>query len=104
MIDLAQTLPQVLAQLAPVLVPFAAEDSPVWLLLAGPLGGGATYWLIYRYYRNTDKSHEFERDTLISAKPVQGGETRVDHISRTRDKDIDGDNSSRHRQRVRRIH
>ncbi|TYL51842.1 hypothetical protein FXB39_07585 [Nocardioides sp. BGMRC 2183] len=88
---------------ASAVLPLASDDSPIWLLLAGPVGGGATYWLIYRYYRNTDKSHHFERDTLISAQPVQGGEQKVHHISRTRDSDIDGDNSGQHRERVRRV-
>ncbi|THV18004.1 hypothetical protein E9934_04270 [Nocardioides caeni] len=81
----------------------AGDDSPIWLLAAGPAGGVATYWAFYRYYRNTDKSHEYERDTLIEAQPVQGGEEKVDHISRTRDSDIDGDNSGNHRHRVQRI-
>ncbi|MDN5746207.1 MAG: hypothetical protein L0H31_13965, partial [Nocardioidaceae bacterium] len=74
-----------------------------WLLAAGPVGAGATYWGFYRYYRNTDKSHDFEHDTMIDGQPVQGGEQKVDHISRTRDSDIDGDNSRRYRQRVRRV-
>jgi hypothetical protein len=89
--------------LMPGLLPLASEGSPIWLLLAGPLGGAATYWLIYRYYRNTDKSHAFERDTLIHAEQVRGGEDKVDHISRTRDSDIKGDNSRRHRDRVQRL-
>lgn len=80
-----------------------SEDSPIWLLLAGPVGAGATYWMIYRYYRNTDKSHHYERDTLIQAEPVGGGEEKVDHIGRTRDSDIDGGNHRAHRQRVRRV-
>jgi hypothetical protein len=73
------------------------------LLAAGPAGAAGTYWAVYRYYRNTDKSHEFERDTLIDAQPVRGGEEKVGHISRTTDSDIDGDNSGRYRQRVQRI-
>lgn len=81
----------------------SSEDGALWLLAAGPAGGVATYWAFYRYYRNTDKSHAFERDTIIEAQPVQGGENQVDHISRTRDSDIDGDNSSRFRDRVQRI-
>ncbi len=91
------------AQLVPAVLPLASDDSVLWLLAAGPAGGAATYWLIYRYYRNTDKSHAYERDTIIDAEPVQGGEERVDHISRTRDSDIDGDNSKKHRKRVQRI-
>ena len=79
------------------------DDSPIWLLAAGPVGGAATYWAFYRYYRNTDKSHQYERDTIINAQPVTGGEERIDHINRTRDSDIDGDNRNTHRQRVQRI-
>ena len=78
-------------------------DSLLWLLAAGPAGAVATYWSIYRYYRNTDKSHAYERDTIVDAQPVRGGEEKVGHISRTRDKDIDGDNSGKYRQRVQRI-
>jgi len=85
------------------LLPLAADDNAIWLLAAGPAGGAATYWAIYRYYRNNDKSHAFERDTIIEAQPVQGGEERVDHISKTRDSDIKGGNGTSHRQRVQRI-
>ncbi|MBM0124886.1 hypothetical protein [Pimelobacter simplex] len=85
------------------LVPLASDDGAIWLLAAGPAGGVATYWAFYRYYRNTDKSHQFERDTIIEAQPVQGGEEKVGHISRTRDSDIDGDNSGNYRQRVQRV-
>jgi hypothetical protein len=81
----------------------SGDSNPTWVLAAGPAGGIATYWAFYRYYRNTDKSHEYERDTIIEAQPVQGGEEKVDHINRTRDSDIDGDNRTKHRQRVQRI-
>lgn len=85
------------------LVAMASDDNLVWLLAAGPVGGVATYWAFFRYYRNTDKSHAFERDTIIDADPVQGSEDKIDHIGRTRDSDIDGDNSGDYRERVRRI-
>ena len=81
----------------------SGDSAPVWLLAAGPAGAGATYWALYRYYRNNDKSHAFERDTLIKAQPVTGDEDKIDHISRTRDSDIDGDNSEKHRSRVERL-
>ncbi|MBD3914404.1 hypothetical protein IEZ25_07235 [Nocardioides hwasunensis] len=81
----------------------SSDGPPVWLLAAGPAGAVATYWALYRYYRNTDKSHAFERDTLIEAKPVQGGREKIDHISRTRMSSIDGDNSRKHRARVQRL-
>lgn len=79
------------------------DSGPWWLLVAGPAGGAATYWAIYRYYRNTDKSHDFERDTLINAQPVRGGEEKIDHISRTTDDEIDGGNGRKYRQRVQRV-
>ena len=84
-------------------VTMASDTVPAWILAAGPAGAVATYWALYRYYRNTDKSHAYERDTLIAAQPVTGSQEKVDHISRTRDSDIDGDNSSKHRQRVQRL-
>lgn len=81
----------------------AGDDAALWLLAAGPAGAVATYWSLYRYYRNTDKSHAFERDTLIEAQPVQGSQERVDHIRKTRKSSIDGDNSAKHRTRVERL-
>ncbi|GAA5121992.1 hypothetical protein GCM10023339_39620 [Alloalcanivorax gelatiniphagus] len=81
----------------------AGDSAPLWILAAGPAGAAATYWALYRYYRNNDKSHAFERDTIITAQPVQGDQEKVDHISRTRDSDIDGDNSADHRERVQRL-
>jgi hypothetical protein len=95
-----------LVSAAPAVVQAASssgDEAPLWILAAGPAGAVATYWTIYRYYRNTDKSHAFERDTIINSQPVQGGEERINHISKTRDSDIDGDNSEKHRERVQRI-
>lgn len=89
--------------IAEVVMATSGDDAPLWILAAGPAGAVATYWALYRYYRNTDKSHAYERDTLIQAQPVQGSEEKVDHISKTRDSDIDGDNSSKHRVRVERL-
>jgi hypothetical protein len=85
------------------LIALTSDDNLVWVLAAGPAGAAATYWSVWRYYRNTDKTHEFERDTIIDAQPVQGGEDKVDHISKTKKSGIDGDNSKSYRQRVQRI-
>ena len=87
-----------------VVMATSGDGAPIWLLAAGPAGAVATYWSLYRYYRNNDKSHAFERDTLIEAQPVAGGEDKVGHISRTRESRIDGDNRTAFRQRVRRSH
>ena len=82
----------------------AAEDDggPVWLLLLGPAGAGGVYFLSWRYYRNTDKSHAFERETRIEAQPVTGNDAKVNEIKGTKKSGIDGDNRTNHRQRVQR--
>ena len=85
------------------LIALTSDDNLLWILAAGPAGAAATYWSVWRYYRNTDKTHEYERDTLIDAQPVQGGEDKVDHLSKTRESGIQGDNSGSYRQRVQRI-
>ena len=78
------------------------EGGGGWLLLAGPAAGVAVYMALFRYYRNTDKSHSFERETLIESKPITGTDQKVDEVRGTRRASIDGDNVRDHRQRVRR--
>lgn len=74
------------------------------LLAAGPLAGSSLYWWIYRRYRNTDKSHQYERDTLVERKSdVTGDDRLVDKVRGTRRRGIQGANQSTHRQRVARI-
>ena len=72
-----------------------SEDGGLFLLLLGPAGGAGLYWLLYRYYRNTDKSHAFERETQVDAKPVTGAEqdTKVDEVKGTRATSIPGNNA-----------
>ncbi len=52
-------------------------DSGLWLLALGPAGATGLYWALYRYYRNTDKSHDFERETLVEAQPVTGSDEKI---------------------------
>lgn len=80
-----------------------SDDSGLWLLAAGPAGATALYWALYRFYRNTDKSHSFEQETEIDAKPVTGSDRRVDSISGTQEKRIRGDNVYEYRKRVARV-
>lgn len=86
-----------------LVIVMASDGLPISILAAGPAGAVGTYWALYRYYRNDDKSHSFERETLIEAQPVQGAKAKVDHISKTRASKIKGDNSSSHRTRVQRL-
>ena len=79
-----------------------SDDGGLWLLAAGPVGATALYWALYRYYRNTDKSHAFERETTVEAKPVTGSDTKVDTVIGTRETRISGDNVHDYRARVQR--
>ncbi|OAX54877.1 hypothetical protein [Xanthomonas graminis] len=79
-----------------------SDDSGLWLLLAGPAGASALYWTLYRYYRNTDKSHAFERETRVEAKPVTGSDSKIDTITGTQESRIRGDNARAFRARVQR--
>ncbi|MEO5628932.1 MAG: hypothetical protein ABIQ62_04075 [Thermomonas sp.] len=82
-----------------------SDDGGLAILLLGPAGATGLYWFLYRYYRNTDKSHAFERETTVEAKPVTGSDQdrKVDEVKGTRETRIDGDNVAAYRQRVKRI-
>ena len=82
-----------------------SSDHGVWLLLAGPAGATALYWSLYRYYRNTDKSHDFEHETAVVAQPVTGGDQdrKVDVVKGTRESRINDDNVHAYRLRVERV-
>lgn len=80
-----------------------SDDSGFALLAAGPVAGAALYWALYRYYRNTDKSHGFERETDIAAQPVTGSDRKVDTIIGTQETRVRGDNVHAYRKRVARV-
>ncbi len=80
-----------------------SHDSGMWLLALGPAGAAGLYWTLYRYYRNTDKSHDFEHETAVVAKPVTGSDQKVDEVKGTRETRINGDNVAAYRKRVQRI-
>ncbi len=80
-----------------------SSDGGMWLLALGPAGATGLYWALYRYYRNTDKSHDFEHETAVVAKPVTGSEQKVDEVKGTQETRIRGDNVRAFRKRVQRI-
>ena len=82
-----------------------SDDNSWAMLLLGPGSGLGLYWALYRYYRNTDKSHAFERETKVDAKPVTGAEhdQKVGTNNGTRERRISGDNVREYRRRVERI-
>ena len=82
-----------------------SDDSALWLLAAGPAGAVGQYWMLYRYYRNTDKSHGFERETEVTAQPVTGAnaDVKVNEVRGTQDTGIRGNNVGDYRRRVKRV-
>ncbi|MEO5623951.1 MAG: hypothetical protein ABIQ78_11095 [Dokdonella sp.] len=82
-----------------------SDDGGLSILLLGPAGATGLYWFLYRYYRNTDKSHDFEHETAVVAKPVTGADQdqKVDEVKGTRESRIRGDNVREYRKRVQRI-
>ena len=78
------------------------SDGGLGILLLGPAGATGLYWMLYRYYRNTDKSYDFEHKAKVEAKPVTGEDAKVDVVTGTRETQINGNNVRNYRKRVRR--
>lgn len=81
------------------------NDSALFLLALGPASAAGLYWMLYRYYRNTDKSHAFERETAITAQPVSGmqADVKVSEVRGTQATAISGNNVGDYRRRVKRV-
>ena len=77
-----------------------SDDGGLWLLALGPAGAVGLYWVLYRFYRNTDKSHAFERETAVVAQPVTGSDEKIGEVKGTQETSIPGSNVSAYRQRV----
>ncbi len=73
------------------------------LLAIGPAGAAGLYWMLFRYYRNTDKSHSYERETLVNAGQVIGSDVKIDEVHGTKRSEIDGRNEAQYRRRVERV-
>jgi hypothetical protein len=80
-----------------------SDDGSLALLLLGPAGGVGLYWALYRYYRNTDKSDAFERETKVDAKPITGSDDKIGTNNGTEERRIKGNNLGEYRQRVQRM-
>ena len=79
------------------------DDGGLWLLLMGPAGASLLYWALYRYYRNTDKSHAVEQEIAVKAQPVTGSDEKVNQVKGTQNARISDDNSRAYRKRVKRM-
>ena len=81
-----------------------SDDGGILLLLAvGPAAATGLYWGLYRHYRNTDKSHGFEHETAVVAKPVTGSDEKVGEVTGTQETRISGNNVGAYRERVQRL-
>jgi len=80
-----------------------SDHNSLGLLLLGPAGATGLYWMLYRYYRNTDKSYNFEHKAKVEAKPVAGEDEKVGEVTGTRETHIDGNNVRSYLTRVRRV-
>ena len=82
-------------------------DSTVAVLafpfIAGPAVFAAVYGGIYRYYRNTDKRHYFEKETEVAVGNLRTGDRRRGSNNRQKSRTMSGANQDDHLQRVRRI-
>ena len=80
-----------------------SDEGSLAILLLGPAGGAGLYWMLYRYYRNTDKSHAFEKETKIDAKPATGTDRQIGDVTGVKNSRISGDNVRAYRERVARM-
>ena len=71
--------------------------------VAGPAVFAAVYGGIYRYYRNTDKRHYFEKETEVAVGNLRTGDRRRGSNNRQRSRTMSGANQDDHLERVRRI-
>ena len=80
------------------------NDGILFLLAMGPASAAGLYWMLYRYYRNTDKSHSFETETEVKAQPVTGADAdvKVNEVRGTQETQIRGNNVGAYRTRVQR--
>jgi hypothetical protein len=71
--------------------------------IAGPAVFAAVYGGIYRYYRNTDKRHHFEKETEVAVGNLRSSDRKVGTNNRQKSRSMSGRNSTDHLKRVRRI-
>ncbi|QNO37126.1 hypothetical protein H4J02_11805 [Protaetiibacter sp. SSC-01] len=78
----------------------AESDWPGWLLALGPVGASAFYGAMWMAYRNTDKSHSFERETEVVVSNLTGEDVKVGENNGTTKRWIQGRNDDKPRQRL----
>lgn len=71
--------------------------------VAGPAVAILVYLMIYQYYRNTKKTHDFENETSVTAGNLQAFDSYQGERTGLRESEIRHGNEDNHRQRVRRF-
>lgn len=79
------------------------DASTAWLLILGPIAAVATYLGLWAYYRNTHRSHSYERETSVEAQPIGRHDMKRTSITGTKRARIERENRTNHRQRVQRF-
>lgn len=74
-----------------------------WLLVLGPVAAVLAYLGLWSYYRNTHRSHAFEREARVEAQPIVRHDEKRNSITGTKRARIDRENRTNHRQRVQRF-
>jgi hypothetical protein len=82
------------------LIVAASDDGPGWLLALGPVGAASFYWAVWMAYRNTNKSHSYERETAVVVSNMTGDDKKVGENNGTRARWIQGRNDDKPRQRL----
>jgi|SRR5699024_11165931 len=71
--------------------------------VSGPAVFAAVYVGIYRYYRNTDKRHHFEKETDVAVGNLTQGDRKRGSNNRQKSRTMNGANQDDALTRVRRI-
>ncbi|TXK19911.1 hypothetical protein FVQ89_00470 [Homoserinibacter sp. GY 40078] len=78
----------------------ADSDWVLALLALGPVGASVFYWAVWMSYRNTNKSHSFERETAIAVDDMRGDDVKIGTNNGTTARTIRGMNSDEPRRRL----
>ncbi|AXK47099.1 hypothetical protein DXU92_14460 [Brachybacterium saurashtrense] len=88
----------------PILLADGSSSDGIFLpFLLGPLTFAGIYIGIYRFYRNTDKRHRYERETKVAVGNLQQDDRRTGRKTGQRSRSMDGRNDTDHLTRVRRL-
>lgn len=87
-----ETFPVLLSATALLADSSSGDSNALYLLAIGPAAAVFFYTTVHLRYRNTDKRHEYERQTSSEISDVQGYDTRVQQFTGLRNRWMDGRN------------